>query len=287
MNGVDQMAAEKLGVALSGGGIRGLAHIGVMKVLLNRGVVPDLITGTSMGSIIAACIAVGVDIDEIEEFALRISRSRNLMRLVHLAPPNRGLLDAGKVHDALAEIIPPDMEFSDLKIPLAVSATDLIRSQSVSISSGNVLDAVMASISVPGLFPPVDMPPYRFVDGGVLNNIPVDLAYRLGASKTIAVDVLLHPERDFSDLDGDGKPDWPIPVPGFYLDIMSSVMMMAARITSQNLQIYKPDLVIQPLISRGIDIFMGFNRAAEVIANGVDAAEQVEDEVLSLCCVPA
>ena len=183
----------KLGLALSGGGARGLAHIGFLKVLEREHIPVDYLSGTSMGSIIGAAYARGMELSQMEEEVLNSTTTRSMMRLVSLSPPTRGFLEVNKVRSVLSRFIPEALTFDELNIPLAVCATDLIHSEAVSLYKGEVLPAVMASCAVPGIFPAVNYPPYRLVDGGVLNNLPVDLVKGLGAEKIIAIDVQANP----------------------------------------------------------------------------------------------
>lgn len=262
----------KLGLALSGGGARGLAHIGFLKVLERENIKADYISGTSMGSIIAAAYARGMEIKEIESFAIHYSSMRSMVRMVNLTPPSRGFVEVTKVREMLAHFIPETLTFDDLQIPLAVCATDLVRSMPVTLKNGGVLTAVMASCSVPGVFPAVRIPPYKLVDGGVLNNLPVDLVKDLGAEKIVAIDVQANP---FDIVQTDELPQTShLPIPNTFRDLLWSATMMVARITQTQLQQIPPDLCIRPNIARDITLFMGFQKAAEVIAMGEKAAEE-------------
>ena len=144
-------------------------------------IVPDIISGTSMGAIIGAAYACGMKIDQLEKTAIELTRMRNLIQIVHLRQPIKGLIDPEKLKKMLTSIIPEDISFEQLKIPLAVCATDLNSGKAVGLHQGNLLTAVMASCALPGVFPPVCIGDNYLVDGGVLNNLPVDLAYRLGS----------------------------------------------------------------------------------------------------------
>jgi NTE family protein len=263
-----------LGLALSGGGARGLAHLGFLKVLQREKIKVDYLSGTSMGSIIAAAYARGMDLSEMEDEILQATTTRSMMRLVNVAPPTRGFLEVSKVRSLLTRFIPEALTFADLKIPLAVCATDLIHASSITLDQGEVLSAVMASCAVPGIFPSVDYPPYTLVDGGVLNNLPVDLVKKLGAKKIVAIDVQLNP---FETTPWDELPvptRLPLHIPTTFKEVLWSAMMMSARITQVNRQITPPDLYICPNIAREITMFMGFQKAAEIIAEGEKCAKE-------------
>jgi NTE family protein len=264
----------KLGLALSGGGARGLAHVGFLKVLERENIRVDFLSGTSMGSIIAAAYARGMELPEIEKEVLLSTSTRNMMRLVNLTPPTRGFLEVNKVRTMLTRFIPESLTFDNLRIPLAVCATDLIQSVSVTLDKGEVLPAVMASCAVPGIFPSVSFPPYRLVDGGVLNNLPIDLVKNLGAEKIIAIDVQVDP---FNTIPWEEVPSaalLPLHLPTTLKEVLWSATMMIARLTQVQLQTIKPDLYIRPNIARDISMFLGFQKAAEVIAEGEKAAEE-------------
>ncbi len=264
----------KLGLALGGGGARGLAHVGFLKVLERENIKVDFLSGTSMGSIIAAAFARGMELPEIEKEVLLSTTTRNMMRLVNLTPPTRGFLEVNKVRSMLTRFIPESLTFDDLHIPLAVCATDLIHSVAVTLDKGEVLAAVMASCAVPGIFPAVNYPPYRLVDGGVLNNLPVDLVKNLGAEKIIAIDVQVGPSEAVPWDEMPSSSLLPLHLPTTLKDILWSASMMIARITQVQMQIISPDLYIRPKIARDISLFLGFQKAAEVIAMGERAAEE-------------
>lgn len=266
---------QQFGLALSGGGVRGLAHIGVLKVLEREGMRPGYLSGTSMGAVIGAAYAAGMSPIEIENFTLNQFSLRNMMGLVHLTQPNRGLMDPAKVRDMLTKLIPMDMEFSQLRIPLVVCATDLLYCRSIPLMTGNVLKAVIASSAVPGIFPAVELPPYRLVDGGLLNNLPIDLVYRMGAEKVIGVDVQMELECHADVVNQEQKNGWPNLSPEIYQDVMRSVMIISSRITARNLEVYPPNLLVRPKIPRDVSVLRGFSKASEVIRSGEVAAEKM------------
>jgi NTE family protein len=166
---------KKLGLALGGGGARGLAHIGILKVLENAGIQPDLLVGTSMGGMIAAMYAAGVSPADMEAEALRRCSTRQIVKLVDINPSVRGLMKGVRIYNLLADTLGPDLTFADLNLPVAMLAVDVKTGKEVVIREGKVTDAVRATISVPGVFVPFDLPPYRLIDGGVLNNLSCHL----------------------------------------------------------------------------------------------------------------
>ncbi|MBI3962549.1 MAG: patatin-like phospholipase family protein [Deinococcus sp.] len=173
---------KSVGLVLGGGGARGLAHIGVLAVLEEAGIVPSVITGASMGGLIGALAAGGMRAADICQAAEQLRRPG----LGYLAP-RRGLVSWERLFQPLLPHL--KSTFADLAIPLAVTTTDIERGQSVLLTQGPLLPALQATTALPGLLPPVEINGQYLVDGGVLNNLPVDAARALGAEVVIAVHV--------------------------------------------------------------------------------------------------
>lgn len=245
----------------------GLALVGVFKVLAAEGIAVNCIGGTSMGGVVAAEYACGIPVAEIEALALRLSNMRVLARLVDLSPQRRGLLQGDKVRDLLASMF-IERSFDRLCIPLTLPAVDLLSAREVVFTSGMVLPAVMATIAVPGLFQPVEIGPYRLVDGGVLNNLPLDRVHELGADVVIAVNAQFDPYIDKSWQDADQPPRLLAPLPDFFLDFYRAELIMVPHLTEAHLRVCPPDLLLRPPIPPDIDMFLGFPRIPEIIAAG-------------------
>lgn len=175
-------AGQRVGFILSGGGARGFAHIGALRVLEQHGLKPDVLAGTSMGAIVAALYAAGYTADELEDLVL----GTTMRDIVDLSLQG-GLLKGARLVHFLREHLPPD--FSDLKIPLAVTTTDVETGEQVLITQGDLATAVRASSSFPGAFEPEELDGRVLADGGIVNNLPVEAAAMLGASWTVALDV--------------------------------------------------------------------------------------------------
>ena len=270
----------KIGLALSGGGARGLAHIGVLKVFEEAGVPIDYISGTSMGGVIAAAYACGTPVAEIEEKALQLTQMRELIKMVDLSPQRRGLIEGNKVRDFLVELF-IDRHFENLRIPLALPAVDLVTSREVVFTSGLVLPAVLATIAFPALFRPVEIGSYRLVDGGVLNNLPVDRVRELGAEYVIAVDAQFDPYtvKPWQDLPGPMR--FPLPVPDFFLDFYRAELIMVAELTQAHLKAHPPELLLRPPIPPDVTMFLGFPRGGEIIQAGEYCARLALPEILA------
>jgi NTE family protein len=271
----------KIGLALSGGGARGAAHIGVIKVFEEAGIPIDCIGGTSMGGVIAGAYACGWPIQAIEEKTLRLANIRELIKLIDLSPQRRGLIEGNRVRDFLADFF-LDMCFDNLRIPLVLPSVDLVTAREIVFTDGMVFPAVLATMSVPGLFKPVEIGPYRLIDGGVLNNMPIDHVRELGADVVIAVDVqfAVNEVRPWQDLPEDQRLH--LPLPSFFLDFYRSELIMISEITANHMRTCPPDYLLRPSIPPDIDIFLGFPQIAEVIAAGEEAARAALPEIKKL-----
>ena len=176
---------KKLGLALGSGGSRGVAHIGFLQALEEAGIKPDYISGCSMGSVVGAAYAAGMSPEHMRHAAL----SLRFFDLVSVTGRPGGLLDTHKVRRILKRHI-GDVTFEELKIPFSCVAVDMISQKTICLSSGSVLDAVIASSSIPAVFKPTECDGMRLVDGVVLERVPVRRVKEMGASRVVAVDVL-------------------------------------------------------------------------------------------------
>ncbi len=208
----------RLVLVLSGGGARGFAHIGVLRVLEELGIAPDLIVGTSMGSVVGGLYAAGWSPDEIEElvetidwgeiFTDRLDRKYQSFRRKQDDYP---VMIEGRLHfDGLKLVLPPGViagqrldlvlrsvealspataDFDDLPIPFRAVASNIATGQTVVLDSGSLATAIRASMSVPGALPPVTIDGKELVDGGIASNLPIGIAKELGATRIIAVNI--------------------------------------------------------------------------------------------------
>ncbi len=263
-----------IGLALGGGGARGLAHIGVLKVLDRAGIPINVLAGTSMGGIVGALYAAGISPGEIETTILAaIGNITDLLSLVDLRISQNGLLKGNRVYDLVADRLGPQRTFASLRRPFAVVAVDTVTGREVVLESGWVADAVRATMSVPGIFAPVELGAYRLVDGGLLNNVPVDVVHQLGGEFVIAVDVL----PSFSSNRPGQQPIVqrlsPRFMPRAYQDLWHIEMIMISALTEYRLRDNPPDVLIRPDLPADMDVFIGFERPAVAIAAGEAAAE--------------
>lgn len=208
----------KIAVVLAGGGAKGAAHIGVLKALEEMHIPVDIVTGTSMGAYVGGLYATGMSADEIESFLYsvnwndgyrdRVDRSERRVRDKEYEDryqlttdlgirwgeirASRGVVQGQNMLRILRETtgnLPPFQSFDQLAIPYRAVATDILELQPVVMDKGYLTDAMMASMSVPGALPPYEVNGHMLVDGGVTNNMPVDIARQMGADIIIAVDI--------------------------------------------------------------------------------------------------
>ena len=305
----------KLGIALGSGAARGLAHIGVLKVLEKADIPINMITGTSMGAFIGAMYAAGVPVAQMEQVALEIDWL-NMARLLAPVMPTSGLSDGKKLVAFMAEIMPA-RDFKDLRLPLAVTATDINTGEAIIIKQGDLLEALRASLAFPGIFSPVRFGQRFLVDGGLCNPLPTDAARNLGAERIIGVctipkvvkqtpetylptrhgrPMIINRWRDFfstrrveqafSSVLGQ-EPEKPhddtqgnLKAPNIFRVCAQSIAIMENVINELHLRQNPHNLIIRPQLG-GITL-LEFHRAKEVIAAGEAATRNALPAIESL-----
>jgi NTE family protein len=186
------LAKARVGLALGAGGARGMAHMGALRYLEERGIPVDAFAGTSIGSMVGGGFAVGNDSRSGEAYMHNWMQT-GYRRLMRPAFSLRAVL-SGKEIDNLCHDLFGSRHFIDLPTPLTAIAADLASGRSINVKTGKVARAVRASMSIPGMFPPVLMGPYVLVDGGVANPVPSDALEELGADIKIVVNISCSPE---------------------------------------------------------------------------------------------
>ena len=183
--------ALRIGLALGGGAARGFAHIGVVKALEARGITPDLLCGTSAGSVVAALYASGMNGIAINKLALTMDQAS----ISDWAMPfrTRGLLQGIALQNYMNTTL-ANRPIEKMARPLGIVATDLRTGQPILFQRGNTGVAVRASCSVPSIFEPVKIAGHEYVDGGLVSPVPASFARRMGADFVIAVDISASPE---------------------------------------------------------------------------------------------
>jgi len=288
----------KIGLALGSGSARGLAHLGVIRAIEDVGIEVDLVAGTSMGAFIGAIFASG-NLDRLAagflDFDWKIIAS-----MLDPVFPKSGLIDGQKIADFVRTHV-HNASIEDLSIPFRAVATDIMNGEEVVIETGDLIEAIRASIAVPGIFTPVRNNGRILVDGGLVNPVPVSTVRAMGADLVIAVDLnhdivasRLSPPNSLENgklyanavtrmLESLQSIENPIlsqfstwlhkdPLPGIFDVLLASIYIMQERITQASLQHDKPEILIQPPL--GAVRFMEFDRVEEIIAIGYECARE-------------
>jgi NTE family protein len=292
----------KIGLALSGGGSRGAAHIGVLKELERQRIPIDYIAGTSVGSIIGALYASGMDIGVIEEVitnsnideifqdhqsrkdtSLRRKFDHRIFQLDKQIGVKKGKGDTGGIHspsglkqgqkltlflDKLFLPVTDINDFDQLPIPFRAVATDIVTSEPIVLGSGNITTAVRASMSIPAVFSAVEYQDHLLVDGGISNNLPIDVVRKMGADVVIAVDIgspLISKKKLTNALD-------------ISLQLTS---ILVRRTTQEQINSLSPDDI---LIKPGLGDFsaLNFRDSAKIIPLGVTATQDFSEKLEQL-----
>lgn len=249
---------EEISLALGGGGIKGLAHLGVIFRLMDAGYKIRAIAGTSAGGAVGAVIASGAEKSEIIDAVSKIDVPHFFSRQHNDGPSLLGL-------SGLVRLLQPfvkDKTFDELQIPFAVTAVDLISKQEYILKRGSVMQAVLATCSIPGVFPPIRMGNAELVDGGVLDPVPVAVARWL-APKLPVVAVCLSPVpeqwAEMPEISVPINPRIPQPIMQRIVNLrigqairiyVDSMDITSRMITELRLQVEKPDVIIRPDVTK-------------------------------------
>ncbi len=249
-----------IGLALSGGATRGAAHIGVLRVLEREGIHPDYVAGTSAGALVGAAYCAGVPLDEISRMFLNMSWP-TLLKPNLIKPLS--LFDTTPMEDYIRKNI-GDCEFKDLKIPFAAIACDIITGERVVLDTGPLAPAARASAAIPGLFSPVEIGEHLLVDGGTVDNFPVEQVKKMGATYVIGVDLSKTQEAGH-------RPTNPFDV---FMDMINIMQARSAVADASECNCY-----IRPEVSMYSS--WSFSDAEKMQEAGVAAAETVLPQLLS------
>ena len=249
-------APVKIGIALGGGAAKGFAHIGVIKMLEANGFTPSVVAGTSAGSVVGALYASGMNAFELQENAVALDETK--IRDLQLS--SGGLVLGQKLEDYVNEQV-HRKPLEQLAKPFVAVATRLEDGERTMFSRGNTGQAVRASSSVPGVFQPVAIGKFHFVDGGIASPVPVDAARQLGADVVIAVDI--------SNKARGKTPD------GMLGTLGQSIAIMGQKLGQAELA--RADIIIRPKV---LDIGAAdFSQRANAIVEGEKAAMAVMPQI--------
>lgn len=282
----------RIGLALGSGSARGWAHIGVIRSLEKAGVRPDIVCGTSIGALVGAAYAAG-ELDRLERFVLGL-RMGDVLGFIDVGLSG-GVLKGDRLMEFLRSEV-ADRPIDELAMPFAAVATSLRTGAEVWLRDGSTLDAVRASIALPGLFAPVRWKGALLVDGGLVNPVPVSLARAMGADIVIGVDLgsdvlgrrfrvaparqtpaggarkwMRQLQENLSTLAQEKSVDEPMPS---IVDVLSTCMdIIQVRIARSRMAGEPPEVVVAPRLSRLR--LLDFHRAKEAIDEGNSAVERV------------
>ena len=261
-----KLKRPKIGLALGSGGAKGLAHIGVIKILEENNIPIDFIAGSSIGAMVGGFYAAAKDVKQMEKTAL----GTNWRIILSLIDPSlrQGLFYGEKVKNFIENHI-DKIHFEDLKIPLSVVATDIKTGESVSINKGEVASAIRASISIPLVFKPVEREGKLLVDGGMSLPVPVEVARKMGAELIIAVNL----DADYFT-DGNNKNT----AFSFYKIANNSINLLRHHLASSNVK--DADIVISP--KNGNVRWHRFLDGKKIILSGEEATKIILPQLKEL-----
>jgi len=274
-----------IGLALSGGGARGLAHIGVLKVLEETRFPISALSGTSMGGIVAGLYASGRSADALAEFAHTV----RLLDIVQREESGLGLIGQKKLTAKLYDMLGGDLTFADLRLPLALVAADMDTGEEIVIRDGPVIPAMLATSAFPGVFPPVAWRERRLVDGGLLNQVPVDVLPGMGMGRIVAVNTRgSAPEMlTAPSIVPAGRPETIVRLlfrSGRWAPLLHitdrSLTIMSDKLVEYRLEKTPPDLMVEVWMD-GIGLFE-LDRVADCIRAGELAALEHLSELIAM-----
>lgn len=275
----------EIALALGGGGIRGLAHVGVLRSLESLGYKIRAIAGTSAGSIVGALYAAGLSTYDMETIFNDAIPEKMFARKIEDGP---SLLGLGGMEDLLHQVL-GNRIFEDLPFPFAASAVDSVTGQEMMLHHGNLIQAVLASSAVPGIFPPRQIGSALLMDGGVLDPVPVAIARWLAPELPVVAVVLNQVAPQKVDA---SHPILPIPIPGptqlveqisrmrlaqAFSVFSRSLEISSLMMTELRLQMDRPDVVIRPMVTDYS--LLGHYQVDDLVKRGEKAGLEARDNL--------
>ncbi len=262
-----------LALVLGGGAAKGYAHIGVLKLLREMNIKPELVVGASIGALVGAFYAAGFSIREIEDIAVKIDRGKK-RALFPIRFNKRGLINGKAILAYLGQYL-ADKKIEDLPIKYAAVATDIEEHKELIIDRGDLLPAVRAAISIPVVFIPYHYQGRVLVDGGFVNPVPIDIAARLGAKRIIAVNVLRYVTYGSEFLSVKDNPNRQYDFRSVASKIIDYIF---SRLVAANLP--DPDQCLLININTSRIKVSQFERAREAIDIGYREAQQYRQDII-------
>jgi NTE family protein len=304
----NEQRKPKIGLALGSGSARGWSHIGVIRALAEKGIEPDIVTGCSIGAIVGAAYAKG-ELDQLEDWVRQL-KWKEVVELMDISFMGGGFLKGDKLIEFF-KTRTTDINIEDLDVPFATVTTDLDTGREVWLQSGSLLGAVRASFALPGLFTPVEREGRWYVDGGLVNPVPVSICRAMGAEIVIAVNLngdvvgkqrrerekeIAHARKQETEAEMElwdrfvsqfrssvesKKEEWleellgsSKEMPGMFEVLAGSINVMQDRITRSRMAGDPPDVMLTPRLAHvGM---LEFDRANEVIAEGYASMQRMQ-----------
>lgn len=274
-----------IGLVLGGGGSRGLAHLGVLKVLEREGIPIHLLVGTSMGGLASVLFSLGVSPDRIIG-EMGVLQNRSLINVRLLSARARQRTIRSLLHRALE-----GKTFADLKIPTALMAVDMVCGKEVALNEGPLMPAALATSAVPAIFPPVEIDGMQLADGGVIDSLATHVAFAMGADRVIAVDIEPPLEMDnpwtdpisaimgsqlplLSGLSNSSK------TPGILASVWRAVRVANWHLHTERLAAHPPDVLLRPDVAQYGSL--DFKELQGPFLAGMSEAERHLDEIKAL-----
>ncbi|KPK25273.1 MAG: patatin [Desulfobacterales bacterium SG8_35_2] len=292
----------RIGLALGSGASRGWSHIGIIKALTEIGIEPEIISGCSIGALVGASYCAG-KLDKLEDWLTKVSKME-VVKFLELNWSLNGFVDKKHLNEFLINYVcNEETRIEKLEKIYAAVATDLNTGREVWFTKNSLLKAVMASISLPGLFPPIRYEGKWLVDGGLVNPVPISICRALGADIVIAVNLngdivgkhLLKKEQDEVDEDDQGLTDRfmksikkysetifsndnsKVQSPGFYNIIATSINIFQDRITRSRMAGDPPEVLLTPQLSKiGL---LEFDKGIEALNEGKACVNRMQSEI--------
>lgn len=256
---------KKIGLALGGGGAKGFAHLGALKVFEKNNIEFDIVSGTSIGALVGALYCAGFKFEEIKKLSDEIPWKK----LLDLSIPKEGLIKGDKIEEYIRKLL-QGKQFSDLEKPLFITATDIKNFREIIFNKGDLAKAIRASISIPGVFNPVTNNEKVLVDGGVIDNLPIEILKLNGAKKIIAINLFNKQTKDFKYDTAETKKE-KIPS-NIMINLMNSYAILEQEKLKRTLKNIEDEIIISPNID-SIKIYE-FNKSKKGIEEGEKATEE-------------
>jgi len=256
---------KKIALVLGGGGARGISHIGIIKALNKAEIKPDLIVGCSAGALIGAGMAAGKTGQEMEDFLNSLTK-KQVASLLSMTPPIKSLIRGDKGFSYLGKKMYDNKNIEDLDIPMKIVATHLGSGAETVFEKGSLIQAVQASCTVPGILPPIKIGDKHYIDGGVVNPTPIDIAFKAGFEIVIGVDLIM-------------KKDMNLEKPNIITTLLQAYEIIRTEGTKHKIASTPGNpIMIEPEARGTIESFK-FNKMSEFIESGEKAAEKTIPEI--------